>query len=307
MRHQVPTSPALIGRRHGLRSFETRPSRRRRFLKAALPPSCSRTGRCAERGVYPALRWSRFHPTTTPKLSGRCRSARFDWPTGGTEEFLGRWAARPDSRRTEAKGVLADPLNVFGAVDRLDGNRNDRTSRCRREEIALVARGNLFKTAASQVGNSGVRALTLVSINVGSHRTYRREPAMTSLPWRLTGNRRARVLVARLTRRAETDGGNRQASQVPGEPQRWPRRLLKTPAGPPSQAGTGEPARPPPARTAGAPAMRPNFGAGWAGSGHTLSTLRPVGRPTRTQDSLPTVGQTLPGGLEDPLGSSERF
>ena len=26
--------------------------------------------------------------------------------------------------------------------------------------------------------------------------------------------------------------------------------------------------------------MRPNFGAGWAGSGHTLSTLRPVGRPT---------------------------
>ena len=143
--------------------------------------------------------------------------------------------------------------------------------------------------------------------SLGSHRTYRRVPAMTSLPWRLTGNRRARVLVDRLTRRAETDGGNRQASQVPGEPQRWPRRLLKTPAGPPSQAGTGEQARPPHARTAGAPAMRPNFGAGWAGSGHTLSTLRPVGRPTRTQDSLPAVGQTLPGGLSVPLGSSERF
>jgi hypothetical protein len=31
--------------------------------------------------------------------------------------------------------------------------------------------------------------------------------------------------------------------------------------------------------------------------GHTLSTLRPVGHPTRTQDSLPVVGQTLPGGL----------
>src|SRR5262252_9863293 len=58
-----------------------------------------------------------------------------------------------------------------------------------------------------------------------------------------------------------------------------------TPAGPPSQAGTGEQARPPHARTAGAPAMRPNFGAGWAGSGHTLSTLRPgsrlPGRKTR--------------------------
>src|SRR5262249_8277362 len=42
---------------------------------------------------------------------------------------------------------------------------------------------------------------------------------------------------------------------------------------------------PPHARTAGAPAMRPNFGAGWAGSGHRLSTLRPgsrlPGRKTR--------------------------
>src|SRR5262249_6868167 len=41
--------------------------------------------------------------------------------------------------------------------------------------------------------------------------------------------------------------------------------------------------------------------------GHTLSTLRPVGRPTRTQDSLPAAGQALPGGLDGPLGSSERF
>src|SRR5262245_56368642 len=41
--------------------------------------------------------------------------------------------------------------------------------------------------------------------------------------------------------------------------------------------------------------------------GHTLSTLRPVGRPTRTQDSLPAAGQALPGGLSGPLGSSERF
>src|SRR5262249_51134339 len=50
-----------------------------------------------------------------------------------------------------------------------------------------------------------------------------------------------------------------------------------------------------------------NFGAEWAGSSHTLSTLRPVGRPARTQDSLPAVGQTLPGGLSVPLGSSEGF
>src|SRR5262245_41609509 len=58
-----------------------------------------------------------------------------------------------------------------------------------------------------------------------------------------------------------------------------------TPAGPPSQADTGRQARPPHARTAGAPAKRPNFGAEWAGSDHTLSTLRPdsrlPGRKTR--------------------------
>ena len=104
-------------------------------------------------------------PDDDARSSARCRSARFDWPTGGTEEFLGRWAARLDSRRTEAKGALADPLNVFGAVDGFDGNRNDRTSRCRRGGIALVTRGDLSKTAADQDGDSAVRALTLVSIN----------------------------------------------------------------------------------------------------------------------------------------------
>ena len=95
-----------------------RPSMSDVFLKAALPPSCSRTGRRAGPGVYQALRWSRFHPTTTPVLSACCRSAGFDWPVGGTEEFLGPWAARLDSWRTEAKGALADPLNVFGAAGR---------------------------------------------------------------------------------------------------------------------------------------------------------------------------------------------
>src|SRR5262249_9410580 len=52
----------------------------------------------------------------------------------------------------------------------------------------------------------------------------------------------------------------------------------ETPAGPPSQADTGGQARPPLARTAGAPAKRPNFGAEWAGSDHRLSTLRPCSR-----------------------------
>ena len=33
----------------------------------------------------------------------------------------------------------------------------------------------------------------------------------------------------------------------------------------------------------------------------------PGGSPHKTQDSLPAVGQTLPGGISVPLGSSERF
>jgi hypothetical protein len=90
----------------------------RNFLKAALPPSCSRTGRRAASGVYQALRWSRFHPTTTPGRSAGCRSHGFDWTAGGTEEFLGRCSARSASRHTEAKGGPADPPNVFGAAGR---------------------------------------------------------------------------------------------------------------------------------------------------------------------------------------------
>src|SRR5262249_4563251 len=50
-------------------------------------------------------------------------------------------------------------------------------------------------------------------------------------------------------------------------------------------AGTGEQARPPHARTAGAPAMRPNFGAEWAGSGtrclRFARWVAPPGRKTR--------------------------
>jgi hypothetical protein len=89
------------------------------ILKAALPPSRDRTGKTA---AAPHPRWCAVR-------SGPAR--RFAWPSGGTEEFLGRWSTRTDSWRTEAKGALADPLYVFGAAGRAVGNRNDRTSRCR--------------------------------------------------------------------------------------------------------------------------------------------------------------------------------
>src|SRR5579871_350438 len=61
------------------------------FLKAALPLSCSRTGRCAGPGVYRALRWSRFHPATASgaapdvdpcALTGRRGARRSFWDAG---------------------------------------------------------------------------------------------------------------------------------------------------------------------------------------------------------------------------------
>ena len=121
--------------------------------------------------------------------------------------------------------------------------------------------------------------LPLGPSSLGSQRTYRRSPAMISLPARLAGSRRARVHWGSADPNSRTK--RRGQTGLPGSwgTPRWPRRLLKTPAGPPSQANTGGQARPPHARTAGAPAKRPNFGAEWAGSGHRLSTLRPPGRP----------------------------
>jgi hypothetical protein len=54
----------------------------------------------------------------------------------------------------------------------------------------------------------------------------------------------------------------REQAGLPGSwgTPRCPRRLLKTPAGPPSQASKREQARPPLARTAGAPTTRPISG-----------------------------------------------
>ena len=60
--------------------------------------------------------------------------------------------------------MLTDPPYVFGAADRPDGNHKDRTSRCRHEGSALVTRSTIVSNRRSQVGNSGVRALILVSI-----------------------------------------------------------------------------------------------------------------------------------------------
>jgi hypothetical protein len=57
---------------------------------------------------------------------------------------------------------------------------------------------------------------------------------------------------------------------------------------------------------ASAPAMRP-FRGSITRPTHTLSTLRSVGCPHTTQDSLPAGGQPLPGGIDYPLGPSALF
>ena len=54
--------------------------------------------------------------------------------------------------------------------------------------------------------------------SLGSQGTYRRAPAMTSLPLRLTGNRRARVLVDRLTREAEETAETDRPPRFLGNP-----------------------------------------------------------------------------------------
>jgi hypothetical protein len=140
------------------------------ILKAALPPSRDRTGKTA---AAPRQR-------RCPVRSGPAR--RFAWPSGGTEEFLGRWSARTSSWGTEAKGALADPPYVFGAVGRAgtpgvvppdqDGNRNDRTSRCRHEGRTLVTRGTTVPNrSASSREFRGARLDFRVHIWVRRHPT----------------------------------------------------------------------------------------------------------------------------------------
>ena len=89
--------------------------------------------------------------------------------------------------------------------------------------------------------------------------------------------------------------GNDRASHVPGEPP-VPMPCSPTPAGRNASGLYDASARPP---------FRPRrrlltstvFRGSITRPGHSLSTLRRVGRPTTTQDSLSATGQVLPDGL----------
>src|SRR5262249_35538003 len=126
-----PTSLRLIGRRHGNRGYDHDEEKTR--LPAGGPPAKLLSN------------WEDRRRPTQRRCPVRPGPAcRFDEPAAGTEEFLGRRAARPDSWRAQAKGALADPLYVFGAAGSADGNRNDRTSRCRPGQTRNSTRYNRY-------------------------------------------------------------------------------------------------------------------------------------------------------------------
>src|SRR5438552_508674 len=98
---------------------------------------------------------------------------------------------------------------------------------------------------------------------------------------------------------------SRRASQVPGEP--WCAYAVFFD---PGETDSARPLR----RVGVAPvSMQAKGSRGYCSRGsiarpeHWLSTLRRMGHPTTTQDSLPAAGQALPGGIGYPQGSSERF
>ena len=98
--------------------------------------------------------------------------------------------------------------------------------------------------------------------------------------------------------------GDGRISHVPGEP-----RLCFCPALRPRRTDRIRPLRcdgaAPILTTRRATAM--NFRGSITRLWHWLSTLRRMGRPNTTQDSLPAAGLALPDGLEYPQGSNERF
>jgi hypothetical protein len=96
-----------------------------------------------------------------------------------------------------------------------------------------------------------------------------------------------------------------RSPRFPGNPRGGPLGSW-TPAGPVTPGRYGMPTRPPPVSRTWAPATKA-FGARSPSSTTSLSTLRSRGLPRTTQDSLPTAGRALSGGIGYPQGSDERF
>ena len=83
----------------------------------------------------------------------------------------------------------------------------------------------------------------------------------------------------------------------------WP--CSPTPVGLDMPGHCGMPTRSPRLTRARTPTR--SFRGSIARPGHWLSPLRREGHPSTTPDSLPAAGQALPGGIDYPQGSNERF
>jgi hypothetical protein len=129
-------------------------SRREAFLKAALPPSHYRTGKTADRRDQ-----HRFTARPGP-------ARRFDRPPGGTEEFLGRRAARRGSCRAQAKRhVGRPPICVWRRqqVWPVAAMTEARGAATREGATRLVG---TVRTGSQNQGRSGCALLTVEAIYV---------------------------------------------------------------------------------------------------------------------------------------------
>ena len=128
----------------------------------------------------------------------------------------------------------------------------------------------------------------------------------TSLPRAADARRAGREDWLRLLRWADKVSVEADRSpRFPGNPRGGPLGS-PTPAGPDTPGRYGVPTRPPPVSRTWAPATKA-FGAQSPSSTTSLSTLRSRGHPRTTQDSLPTAGRALSGGIGYPQGSDKGF
>jgi hypothetical protein len=161
-----------------------------------------------------------------------------------------------------------------------------------------------------------------VRVGVASHPSHRSGRARLTHPARpTTGSLRTAAPTPEASAQARRRPGargvgvrpppSRCAGGVAGRPQLLgnpvvPRPCSPTPAGPEPPGPTVVRRGPRLAKTEGYPRVSQSRGS-IAGRRHSLSTLRGVGCPPTTPDSLPAAGQALPGGIGYPQGSDERF